>query len=153
MTDERATAEALAERVAGHLGLLTAFPDRHVGGPGNRAATALFAEEMASLGLRVSRSEMPCVEWLPGEASIEMGAERFDLHVGPYSLPCDVTAPLVAVSDIGELEREEVRGSVVLLHGEIAAGQIMPRNFTFYNPESHKRIIRALDEFRPAAIV
>ena len=29
----------------------------------------------------------------------------------------------------------------------------MPRNFTFYNPESHRRVYRALDMFAPAAIV
>jgi aminopeptidase YwaD len=29
----------------------------------------------------------------------------------------------------------------------------MPKNFTFYNPESHKRVIRALEEHAPAAVV
>jgi aminopeptidase YwaD len=29
----------------------------------------------------------------------------------------------------------------------------MPKNFTFYNPESHRRVIRALEEYRPAAVV
>ncbi len=41
----------------------------------------------------------------------------------------------------------------MLLHGPIAAGQVMPKNFTFYNPEAHKRIVRALESFAPAAVV
>jgi aminopeptidase YwaD len=59
----------------------------------------------------------------------------------------------VAVATIEQLESEAVRGAVVLLHGEIAAGQVMPRNFTFYNPESHRRVYRALDAFAPGAVV
>jgi len=34
-------------------------------------------------------------------------------------------------------------GWVLLLRGEIAKEQLMPKNFTFYNPDEHKRIIRA----------
>ncbi len=81
------------------------------------------------------------------------GAESFETWVGPYSLPADVTAPLVSVTHVDELESERVRGAVVLMRGEIAAGQVMPTNFTFYNPESHKRIVRALDRFAPAVVI
>ncbi len=101
----------------------------------------------------VRRVPMACVEWVPGSASLEVGGRASAVHVGPYSLPCDLEAPLVAVSSIEELESEAVRGAVVLLHGAIAAGQVMPRNFTFYNPESHRRVYRALDTFAPAPIV
>ncbi|MDO8847227.1 MAG: M28 family peptidase [Coriobacteriia bacterium] len=140
-------------RVAEHLRLLTTFPDRHVGGEGNRAATSLFADEMASLGLDVRRVPMTCVEWVPGSAWLEVGGQHPAVHVGPYSLPCELEAPFVAVSSIEELESEVVRGAVVLLHGQVATGQVMPRNFTFYNPDSHRRVYQALDTFAPAAVV
>jgi len=146
-------ASPLASRVEGYLRRLTAYPDRHVGGPGNRDATAMFAAEMEALGLAVARTPMPCIEWRPGSASVDVAGERLALEVGPYSLPCDIEAPLVAVSTIEELEHETVRGAILLLHGEIASGQYMPRNFTFYNPESHRRVYRALDAFAPAAIL
>ncbi len=148
-----AESDELVERVAETLRRLTAHPDRHVGGPGNLAATAMFADEMIALGLSVSREPMACVEWQPGSASIVVDGKRVDLEVGPYSLPCDVEAPLVGVATVEELEREEVRGTIVLLHGAIAAGQVMPRNFTFYNPDSHRRVYCAVDTFAPAAIV
>lgn len=59
----------------------------------------------------------------------------------------------MAVSSIDMLERDEARGAVVLLHGPIAAGQLMPRNFTFYNPESHRRVYEAIDRYAPGALV
>lgn len=145
--------EGMRGTVERHLAALLTHEDRHVGGEGNRAATAYFADVMGSLGLTVRTSEMPCFEWLPGEASLESGGRTIPLHVGPYSPPCDLTAPLVAVSTAEELESDVVRGAVVLLHGEIAAEQYMPRNFTFYNPAGHRRVYRALDEFAPAAVV
>lgn len=143
----------LAQRVDGWMRALTAFPDRHVGGEGNLAATELFASEMAAMGYSVRREDMPCLEWEPHGAFIDAGTTRLELQVGPYSLPFHSTAPLVTVSAIDELERDTVTGAIVLLHGEIAAGQYMPRNFTFYNPEEHRRVYRALDAFAPAAVI
>jgi aminopeptidase YwaD len=141
------------ERIDRYLAELVSHPDRHVGSPGNRAATAMFAERMLELGFGVRRTTFGCVEWEFGEALLETAGERFEALVGPYSLACDVSARLAAVSSVEELETESVRGTIVLIHGKLAAGQLMPKNFTFYNPESHRRVIRALEEYRPAAVV
>jgi aminopeptidase YwaD len=64
-----------------------------------------------------------------------------------------VHAPLAVVSTIEELEAAPIAGKTVLLCGEIAKEQLMPKNFVFYNPDEHKRIIAALEEGRPQAIV
>lgn len=149
MTDDIREA---AERVGAHLRALTLYADRHVGGEGNREATLHFAAAMSACGLGIRCVPMPCVEWVPGEATLEADG-CVPANVGPYTLPCDLEASLVPVATIEELESEAVRGAIVLLHGPIAAGQYMPRNFTFYNPESHRRVYRALDAFAPAAIV
>lgn len=147
------TESDLERRVAGYLDELTAYPDRHVGGAGNRAATAMFAERVAGFGFRVERTTFACLDWEFGDGVLEAGGERFALEVGPYSPPTDIVAPLVPVARVEELESESVRGAIVLLHGDIASGQVMPRNFRFYNPDSHKRILRALDTYGPAAVV
>jgi len=147
------TAEDLSARAARYLQRLTAYPDRHVGGVGNREATAMFAEVVEGFGFEVARTSFECIEWEYGEVELRAGGDSFDAHAGPYSLPCAVTAPLVAVSSAGELAEVDMRGAIVLLHGQIASGQIMPKNFTFYNPESHKRIVASLEAGQPAAIV
>ena len=144
---------SLEAGIAADLAALTAHPDRHVGGPGNRAATAHFAERAAALGMDVRRDELPCIEWEHGAAWIEVGGLRFDLEVGPYSLNCVTRATMLEVMTIEELERPVIAGAVVLLHGPIAAHQVMPKNFTFYNPDEHRRIVAALECYRPAAVV
>lgn len=143
----------MRERIEGYLAELVSHPDRHVGSPGNRAATAMFADRMLELGFVVRRTTFGCIEWEFGEALLEVAGERFEALVGPYSLACDVTARLTAASSIEDLETDSVRGTALLIHGELAAGQIMPKNFTFYNPDSHKRLIRALEEHAPAVVV
>lgn len=137
----------------------------------------MFAERIGDFGFDVSRTEFDCIEWGYGEASLEVagesgntalkpsargestgaapeaGAGRYQAHVGPYSLACDIRATLTVATAVEELETESIRGTIVLLHGDIAGGQLMPKNFTFYNPDSHKRIIAALEEHGPAAVI
>jgi aminopeptidase YwaD len=144
---------SFASRIAGYMDELCAYPDRRVGGPGNRAATELATRVLSTHGFDVDVTEFDCIDWEYGDAWLEVAGERFALHVGPYSLPADLAAPLASASTIEELESEAVRGAIVVLHGELAKGQLMPRNFTFYNPDSHKRVYRALDDYAPAAVV
>ncbi len=146
--------DSLAVTIAQHINeLCGGFPDRHVGGPGNHAATEYFSRAVSTMGFDVARSEFDCVDWEHGEVALVAGGERFEALVGPYSLPVDATAPLVVASTVEELETANLAGSIVLLHGHIAAGQLMPKNFIFYNPESHKRIIRIIEDGAPAAVI
>lgn len=147
------TLDTLEARLEQLMRQLTEYPDRHVGGPGNHAATALFATRLRDLGYEVRATAFECVEWEFGAASVIAGDREFELNVGPYSLPCMVTAPLVAVDSVEALEAIDSLDAVILLHGQIAKAQVMPKNFTFYNPESHKRIVRALEAARPAAVI
>jgi aminopeptidase YwaD len=143
----------MIERIEHDLRALVSYPDRRVGGPGNQAANAYFADRMEALGLAVRRRTFDCLDWAYGEASLTIAGERYSAFVGPYSPPCDLEARLVGAQSIDDLESPGITGAIVLVYGGLASGQVMPRNFTFYNPENHRRVIRALDEFAPAAVI
>jgi aminopeptidase YwaD len=64
-----------------------------------------------------------------------------------------VRAPLAVASTVEELAQAQVAGHVLLLHGALAQEQLMPKNFTFYNPDHHQRIVALLEEKAPAAII
>ena len=140
-----------AESYLNHLCLET--PTRRVGTAGNRAANAFLAETFASFGFRVESQPFECIDWVQDGASLSLNGEQFQVLVGPFSPGCRVEAPLVVVSTVEELESADVHGKILLLHGEIAREQLMPKNFPFYNPDEHQRIIRLLETKRPAAIV
>lgn len=132
---------------------LTAFPDRNVGGPGNLAATAMFAREAERAGFEVARRDFDCIVWEHGGAELKVAGEAFDVLCGHYSLACDVTARLACACEPADLETDAIRGAIVLLMRGLAAEQLMPKNFKFHVSERHQRVIRALEEHGPAALV
>lgn len=139
----------LEARLAEYLRL----PDRHVGGPGNRAATDLFEQVAREAGWEVDRAELPCLEWSSGLSVVEVRGETIVLHAGPYSRPCAVTAPLTTASSVEEIERGDHAGAILLLDGEVAREQLAPKNFAFYNPASHARIVAAIESSGAVAVL
>jgi aminopeptidase YwaD len=127
--------------------------DRSVGSEGNRKATHYFEQVMQSLGWETEAQEFDAVDWENGGASLRVGDENIAISPSPYSLGCRVEAPMVACSTVEALEHAEMGGKLLLLHGEIAREQLMPKNFVFYNPEEHQHIIALLEKGAPEAIL
>jgi len=129
------------------------FPDRAVGSPGGNAANDYVAGELTAMGASVERIGFDCVVWEPVAATIEVGGETPEISCGPYSPSIDVSAPLVAVSSLEELGAAELGGRIVVLHGDIAAEQIGPKNYPFYRLDDHMRIIERLESSGAAAVI
>lgn len=145
---------ALAEKAGAILDrLCRVIPNRQTGSAGNRQATAFFAAEIAATGFQVECPEFACMDWTHGEAELIVAGESFAALVSPYSLGCAAHAELCAASTEEELAAADAEGKILLLRGELTAEQLMPKNFVFYNPDHHQRIIRTLEAKRPAAIV
>lgn len=129
------------------------IPNRRVGSTGNRAATNWFAGMVASSGFETESPGFDCIDWTHTDAMLCVNGQAFEALVSPYSLGCHVHARLAVVSTLAELEAAKVAGQVLLVRGELAKEQLMPKNFDFYNPDEHKRIIRLLETRNPQAIV
>lgn len=127
--------------------------DRHVGGPGNRVATRLFADVARGHGFDVEVVELPALDWRSGPCELQAGGRGFPLSGGPYSLPFDGTARLADASTVEQLEAGEYARSILLLHGDVAGEPLMPKNYPFYNPDAHRRIVSAVEAAAPAAVL
>jgi aminopeptidase YwaD len=144
----------LAEQADRYLGkLCLEIPNRPVGSPGNRRATDFFAGTVASFGFETETPAFDCIDWTQAGAHLMLDGAPFEAFISPYSLGCRVSAPLVAASTLEELEAIDASGKILLLCGDLAKEQLMPKNFPFYNPEQHQRIIRLLETKGPQAIV
>lgn len=147
----------LTRTIDAHLrALVEGFPDRHVGGPGNEQATAYVEGELRRQGWQVSESTFEAIDAETGPAALEHGGQRVTLYAGPYTLPVDVHAPLLAVDSLAALEArtvEELRGRIVLLHGDIARDQLLPRGFDFLEAPEHRRIYALLEGAPVAAVI
>ena len=133
--------------------LCTEIDNRCVGSTGNRLATDFFAEQVVGFGFNTEKHGFDCIDWKYGEVQLLIDGKDFSATASPYTVGCDLTAPLAVASTLDELESQDVSGKVLLLLGEIAKEQLMPKNFTFYNPEHHQKIIALVEEKAPSAII
>jgi aminopeptidase YwaD len=133
--------------------LCSVKPNRRTGSPGNRKATDLFASLVKKWDYTVDTTPFPCLDYESGKISLVCQGQAYDVQVSQFSPGCNVTSKLVNVSTVEELESCQCRGKILLMHGDICAEQLMPKNFVFYNPDHHKRIYALLEEKQPTAII
>ena len=142
--------DSLVEKASAYLQhLCNELPNRRVGSEGNRLATQYFRETVEPFCFAVEAQPFDCIDHWRGEIVLSAGGRPFTASISPYSLPCDVTAPLAVAASVEELEAVDAAGKVLLLMGDLAKEQLMPKNFTFYNPEEHQRIYRLLESKAP----
>lgn len=144
----------LTEKASAYLQkLCDSEPNRRTGSPGNRAACDFFAETVKEFGFEIDTKPFDVPDYRAQKPLLSCGGVSFDVHAGPYSPGCDVTTELVTVSTLEQLERAECRGKILLMKDELCEEQLMPKNFVFYNPDSHKKMYALLEEKQPAAII
>ncbi len=146
--------KTLVLRCESYMGkLCKEISERCVGSEGNRQATHFFAQELDALGWKTESHEFDTMDWQDEGASLSADNRDFQVYSSPYSLACESYAELVAISSINELEATDIGGKNVLLHGDIAKEQLMPKNFVFYNPQDHQEIISLLEKGKPSSII
>ena len=144
----------LVTAIEAHLhALVDGHPDRHVGGAGNEHATTYVEAELRRQGWEVSEAAFSAVDAERGPARLTVAGRDVALFTGPYTLPVDVVAPLVVADSLAALEATDVGGRIVLLHGDIARDQLLPRGFDFLDEPDHRRIYALLEEGGAVGII
>ncbi|MFW6257504.1 MAG: DUF4910 domain-containing protein [Prolixibacteraceae bacterium] len=144
----------LTEKTREHLNVLCSqITERRVGGQGNRQATGFVKNYFQKAGWNTEETPLQVMDWKTGGATLTGNGQSFEVFSSPYSLGCNVSGKLVAVESIDQLQSISMEGRIVLLHREIASEQIMPKNFVFYNPDHHQRIVSLLEKGNPKAIL
>ena len=141
-------------RIEAHLAALVRWPSgRPVGSPANQAAEAYIATTLRAAGYEVEQQGFDCVDWRLDGVDLWVGDGPLPVTANPYSPPCDVTAPLVAVATLAELEAAELRGRIALLYGDLSAEPLFPRNYPFFTFEEHQRIADLLEQKGARAVI
>ena len=129
------------------------LPERPTGSQGNRLATKYFYDQLSKFGWDLESTKFTAMDWEENGAELVAGNIKVNPYPSPYSLGCDIEAELIAAGNLAELEETECAESVLLLHGDLAREQLMPKNFVFFNPEEHQQIISTLEKKNPKAII
>lgn len=148
-----ATAAAQAVKAREHLAVLCAAPDRRPGSPANAAATAYVAEALRAVGWTTVDQQFACLDWETNGASAMVGSHSLELTPSPYGLGAAVAGPLRVLRTVGDLERHDLNGSIVVLTDALATEPLTPKAFPFYGSEEHAHIIAGLEAAAPAAVI
>jgi aminopeptidase YwaD len=127
--------------------------NRRTGSSGNREATDFFANTIRQYGYDIDAASFAALDYICDGATLTQGDITFEVYASPYSLGCDITGEIITVSTVEELEKADCEGKILLLRGTICDEQLMPKNFVFYNPEHHQKIIAILESLKPGGII
>jgi aminopeptidase YwaD len=133
--------------------LCSVKPNRRTGSAGNRTAIDFFANTIRQFGYEIDATPFECLDYVCHNIALTHKGDPFEVNISPYSLGCDVDAELITVTTFKELENTNCENKILLLMGEICSEQLMPKNFVFYNPDHHKKIIALIESRSPAGII
>jgi aminopeptidase YwaD len=102
---------------------------------------------------KVEPTVFQALDWDGNGAELSVEGTKFEVYPSPYSLGCELELELAEAGTLHDLDQLDCSGKIVLLHGDLAKEQLMPKNFIFFNPEEHQRIIASLERKNPAPII
>lgn len=133
--------------------LCTAIADRSVGSEGNVMATRFFEKELNAKGWQTETAGFDVIDWKNEGTGLFVKDTSFKVFASPYSLGCNLTGTLTSASTTEDLGKLNGKNKIILLHGALTKEPLMPKNFVFYNPEEHQRIIGLLEKSNIEAII
>jgi Iap family predicted aminopeptidase len=119
----------------------------------NNAATEYVENIFSNASLNCYKQEFDCICWENKGAILKVIGQQIEAIPSDYSLGCDIEAEFIFVDSVEKLANSSLEGKIAILHGQLTQEPLMPKQFVFYNPESHKKIIAMLEEKNPIAIV
>ncbi len=132
------TLQQLTDSIETHLqALCTQIGSRPVGSAKNQKAQLYLARKLSGAGFEVEEQTFDCLDWQPQEICLTLAGQTLAAQINPFSPTCDVTAPYVLAGNLDELAAQDFTGKIVVLQGDLSKEPLMPKNFTFYNPEEH----------------
>lgn len=146
--------KVVTEKVKSHLQVLCSeIGERRIGSERNRKATAYAKKVLDESGWKTETTALPVIDWKTEGATLTCNGRLFEVFSSPYSPGCRLRSELVAVDSVETLERTDIGNKLVLLYGDIAARQIAPKRFPFWNPEEDRHLISLLEQGAPGALI
>lgn len=146
--------QTLTEKAKTHLQVLCQeIGERRVGSDENRKATAYAKKTLEAAGWETEATELQVIDWKTDGTSLTCNGESFEAFSSHYSLGCTVKGELLAIDTVAKLEKATIKDKIILLYGKIAAEQIAPKKFPFWNPEEHQHLVSVLEKGNPKALI
>ncbi len=132
--------------------LATEIGCRRIGSAPNQAAADYLRETFLAAGLEVEEQPYPCTDWECSQVSLEIDGVSAPVVANVFSLACEVTAPVLPVCSVTELEAADLTGKIVLLYGDLANAPLAPKSW-FLKSERDDKVIQLLETRQPLALL
>jgi len=139
-------------RIFEHLRALVSLGPRPVGSPANQQAADYIRETFRAAGLEVEEQPYACTAWEQDAILLEQNSEKLAAAANAFSLPCEITAPVVFAGTVAQLEAVSARGKILLLYGDLARAPLSAKSW-FLKDERDDHIIRLLEQIQPTALL
>ena len=137
--------QALEKNLAAHVKVLSMeIGARPSGSIGNHMASEYIFSAFEKAGLDVERQVYACPEWEVSQCLLDVEDIRIDAQANAFSPPCDVTASIVPVCSLAELERANLEGCIALLYGDLTQSPLACKSW-FLIGERDQRLIELLE--------
>jgi len=135
-----------------HLQTLVRLGPRPIASPANQAAADYIRESFCAAGLDVEEQPYAATAWEQRSTLLAQNGKRLDCTANAFSLPCDVTAPIVPVASLAELEASSAKGKILLLYGDLTRAPLAAKSW-FLRDGRDTRFFELLEAKQPAAVL
>jgi len=127
--------------------------ERPVGTDSNNMVIGMIETKLIEMGYTIKSLPFDCNVWQQGLSLIKIGGKEFTVEPSPFSEPFVGNGQLCTAKTVEALQDIECQGAILILTGEITQAPLSPKNYPFYYPDEHKKIITLLEQKQPAAII
>lgn len=127
--------------------------ERPVGTNANTEINNYLEWQFRDFGFQVESLPFECTVWEKDESFLILGEKTFRVNVSPFSEAFDGKGDLVFIQSADDLQNTDCTGKFLLISGGLTQTPLQPKNYPFYYPEEHKKLIDLLEQAEPKAII
>ncbi len=142
------------ELLQNHLEYLcNSVGSRMIGSAQNFRAADYIEQVFHATGLQVYRQRFDCPAWQCDKCGLFVDGVSLPLIVNPFSPSCDITAKIVAVGTLAELQSAQLDNRICVLYGDLSKEPLSWLSNPVYLPSHHREIIELLRKKSPPAVI
>lgn len=126
---------------------------RMLGSAQNFRAADYIELVLHSTGLQVHRQRFDCPAWQCDEYSLFFDGVSWPLIVNPFSPSCDITAKIIPVGTLAELQSAQTDNRICVLYGDLSKEPLSWLSNPVYLPPHHREIMELLRKKSPLAVI
>jgi aminopeptidase YwaD len=119
-------------------------------------ASKKAAEYIASIfnqnGFLVEEQTFSTPSWQDKGTTLTLDDEPLTAYTNAFSPPCQISAAILPVSTLPELDAAHLEGRIALLYGDLTTQPLAPKSW-FLKSERDDQIITLLENKKPAAVL